>query len=334
MDIPSVPGCGTDFCQQIMEFQKKGQRLPEDAVQRIILNTMDILKASNTLVDIEVPDRGHITICGDIHGQFFDLLNIFALNGPPSEENPYLFNGDFVDRGAFSVEVVVTLFSWKAAFPDHVHLCRGNHETKQISSKKGFLEELKLKYPTGGCNLHDMFCQAFCLLPLCHVINQQVFVVHGGLCSDDVTLETIKGIDRVREPRKESYMEEMLWSDPQTGIGCIKSPRNAGVHFGPDVTERFLKTNKLKMVIRSHQFKHEGYDVEHDGKVVTVFSAPHYCGKYRNMGALVVLNVLNGRTMPQYITFGAAAVPSCDKIGLPAIKCARIPQMFQLDAAR
>ena len=192
--------CTNDFCQQLMEHQRKQQRIDKKFANQIVLDMIEMLKESSTLVDIDVPEKGEVTVCGDIHGQFYDLLNIFSLNGVPSQENPYLFNGDFVDRGSFSVEVILTLFAWKLAFPNHMHLARGNHETRNMTSRYGFKQEVISKY---GEAMYDLFCEAFCLLPLCHVINQQVFVVHGGLFShDNVTLDDIRKVNRDCEPPK------------------------------------------------------------------------------------------------------------------------------------
>ena len=207
---------------------------------------------------IDVPKEGKITVCGDIHGQFYDLLKIFYLNNLPSEQNPYVFNGDFVDRGHFSTEVVLTLFAWKLALPNHIHLNRGNHETAQINGFYGFKQEVVDKY---GENLYDLFCEAFRLLPLCHLINGAVFVVHGGLFSkDDVTLKDIRKLNRYCEPKgiqgSEALICDMLWSDPQHCQGRAPSKRGGrgvGIAFGPDVTERFLLKNSLKMIIRSHE---------------------------------------------------------------------------------
>ena len=277
-----------------------GQRLPKESVLHLIRRMFCVLKASSTVVSINVPKGGHITICGDVHGQFQDMMKIFTLNGLPSETNPYLFNGDFVDRGSFSVEVILTLFSLKAAFPHHVHLARGNHETRSINSRNGFLHELSQKY---GTDLYSLFCEVFCLLPVCHVINDAVFVVHGGLCSRDVTLEELQNIDRTCEPVKGSLLEELLWSDPHMHKGRKPSARGAGVNFGPDITERFLEINKLSMIIRSHEFKQKGYDIQHRGKLITVFSAPNYCGKRNNKGAYIKLD---DQMKPDYCTFDAA----------------------------
>merc|ERR1719262_1458235 len=112
----------------------------------IVFDMIELLKTVETLSDVDVPESGEITVCGDVHGQYYDLLNIWELNGVPAENNPYLFNGDFVDRGSFSLEVILALFSWKLCYPRHVHLARDNHESRTMNSIFGFEGEVKCKH--------------------------------------------------------------------------------------------------------------------------------------------------------------------------------------------
>jgi len=265
-----------------------------------------LLKDYKALQDIKVPEDGEFTICGDVHGQYYDLLNIWELNGEPSNANPYLFNGDFVDRGSFSTEVILMLFSWKLLYPSGMNLSRGNHETIDMNKLYGFQGEVTQKF---DADLYSLFCEAFRLLPLCHCINNQIFVVHGGLFSTDgVKLDDIRKIDRDREPPGEGLMHELLWSDPHPGKGRIPSKRGQGVAFGSDVTEEFLKLNDLKLVVRSHEMKMEGYEYEHNDQLVTVFSAPNYCDQMGNKGAFMRLD---GKTLtPKYTSFGAVPHPA------------------------
>jgi serine/threonine-protein phosphatase 5 len=296
-----------EFCRHLMEWQRKEKTIAKKYAYAIVMDTISMLRSGGaTIGDVDIPEEGEITVCGDVHGQYYDLLNIWSLNGEPAENNPYLFNGDFVDRGSFSLEVILILFAWKLCYPKGVHLSRGNHETKNMNKLYGFEGEVTKKYDE---DLYNLFCEAFCLLPLCHVINKKVFVVHGGLFSkDNVTLEDIRKVNRVQEPPDEGLMTEMLWSDPQPGMGRIASKRGVGVAFGKDVTENFLKTNDLKLVIRSHEMKEEGYTVEHDGQLITVFSAPNYCDQMGNKGAFIRLN---GKALePKFTSFAAGPHPA------------------------
>lgn len=294
-----------EFCKSLMAWQKSQKILAKKYAFRLVFDALTLLKTLSTLVDVEVPDQGSITVCGDVHGQYYDLLNIWEINGLPSTQNPYVFNGDFVDRGSFSLEVILILFAWKLLYPHHLHLARGNHETSKMNKLYGFEGEVTQKYDGA---LYQLFCEAFCWLPLCHVINSKVFVVHGGLFSQDgVTLDSIRKVDRVCEPPDAGLMTEMLWSDPQPGRGRVPSKRGVGVAFGRDVTENFLKTNRLKLIIRSHEMKEEGYEVEHDGQLITIFSAPNYCDQMGNKGAFIRLD---GKTMkPKFTSFKAVPHP-------------------------
>ena len=238
--------------------------------------------------------------------RYYDLLNIFDTHGFPSETmsetNPYLFNGDFVDRGSFSLEVVLLLFTFKCIYPDHLHLTRGNHESLNMNKIYGFEGEVKAKYSS---QMFQLFTEVFHCLPLSYVLAKKVIVLHGGLfSSDDVTLDDIRRIDRFREPPDDGLMSEVLWSDPQPQPGRAPSKRGVGLSFGPDVTANFLKRNDLKLVVRSHEFKDEGYEVEAGGQLITIFSAPNYCDQMGNKGALLRFNSEGEYTVKQF-----AAVP-------------------------
>jgi len=287
-----------EFLKLVLEFlQTPGNVLHKKYAYAMVLDMITLLRTYGTIDRIVIPPDGHLTVCGDIHGQFYDLVNIFNLNGLPSESNPYLFNGDFVDRGSFSVECIMTLFAAKLCFPYHIHLARGNHESRNMNKVYGFEGEVTSKYDE---RLYLLFCECFCLLPLSHLINEKIFVVHGGLFSKDgVTLADIDKIDRNCEPPDEGLMTEMLWSDPSTTPGRSPSKRGVACSFGPDVTKQFLAVNKLDMIIRSHEMKEEGYEIEHDGKLITVFSAPNYCDQMGNKGA--------------FIRFGSDLVPKFTK---------------------
>ncbi|KAF5834540.1 Metallo-dependent phosphatase-like protein [Dunaliella salina] len=127
-----------EFVKDMLQAFKDQKTIHKRFAYEIIIRVHGLLKAEASLVDIQVPDDGHITVCGDTHGQFYDLLHIWDLNGLPSPDNPYLFNGDFVDRGSFSVEVILSLFAFKALYPNHMYLTRGNHETKNMNKIYGF----------------------------------------------------------------------------------------------------------------------------------------------------------------------------------------------------
>lgn len=152
-----------EWVQELMKYFKDEKKLHKKYVVMLINYLIDTVKEHDSMVELDIPDDVDLTICGDTHGQYYDVLNIFEKNGNPSETNPILFNGDFVDRGSFSVEVMMTLVAWKLALPDHVHLTRGNHETKNMNKMYGFEGEVKAKY---DMKLMELFSFAFWHLPL------------------------------------------------------------------------------------------------------------------------------------------------------------------------
>uniref|UniRef100_A0A914KZT4 protein-serine/threonine phosphatase n=1 Tax=Meloidogyne incognita TaxID=6306 RepID=A0A914KZT4_MELIC len=276
-----------EFMEKLIQAFKDQQKLHIKYAYKILLLVREYLIKLPSLVDIKVPPKHKFTICGDIHGQFYDLCNIFEINGLPSEQNPYLFNGDFVDRGSFSVEAIFTLFGFKLLLPNHFYMSRGNHESDVMNKMYGFEGEVKSKYNT---KMAELFTEIFNYLPLCHVINERIFVCHGGLFQEDgVTLDRIRKVNRNRQPPDEGIMCDLLWSDPQEFSGRSPSKRGVGTQFGPDITQKFLKENGLLYVIRSHEVKPEGYESHHGGKCWTIFSAPNYCDTIGNKGAFITI---------------------------------------------
>ena len=272
-----------EWIKDVINDMKNNIYLHQKYLLQIIKANIDIFKNQKSLIDIEIKQNEMINICGDTHGQFYDLLNIFKINGYPSEKNPYLFNGDFVDRGSFSLETITTLLLFKLLYPNHFYLSRGNHEARNLNKIYGFEKEILTKY---NKDIYEAFIKLFYSLPLAHVINNKILIIHGGLfSSDDITLNDIRNINRFIEVPVEGIMCELLWSDPTIIPGRRPSNRGVGILFGPDVANNFLKKNNLNLLIRSHECKQDGY--EKIGNVLTVFSAPNYCDQMRNKGAIV-----------------------------------------------
>jgi len=281
-----------EFVMAAIQRFKDQKILHKRYVARLLIAAKRHFEVVASLIDVSLPDsapvgadKPRITVCGDTHGQFYDVLNIFETNGYPSRNNPYLFNGDFVDRGSFSVEVILTYLLFRMADPMSISLLRGNHETKNMNKIYGFEGEVKAKYDD---KIFDLFLELFQQLPLAAVLADKVFVTHGGLpVTPGVTLDDIRKVRRGCEPPEAGLMSDLLWSDPQPFPGKAPSKRGVGYSFGPDITEAFLKVNNLDLVVRSHEVKDEGYLVEHGGKTITIFSAPNYCDSMGNKGAYI-----------------------------------------------
>jgi serine/threonine-protein phosphatase 2B catalytic subunit len=239
-----------------------------------------------------------LTVVGDIHGQFFDFLKLLEMGGDPSSE-AYLFLGDYVDRGSFSVEVVALLFALKINYPSHILLLRGNHECRQLTSFFNFRTEMLHKY---DLETYQLVMEAFDCLPLACVISDKFIAMHGGISPEFINLADLNKVRRFSEPPKQGLMCDLLWSDP------VEEPRGKAAHtyskntvrccsyyFNVEAVNRFLKRNDLIAVIRAHEAQMEGYKMHRwNGLsefpcVITIFSCPNYCGVYNNKGAIIKL---------------------------------------------
>ncbi|XP_066561968.1 serine/threonine-protein phosphatase with EF-hands 1 isoform X2 [Amia ocellicauda] len=366
---------------------KQQQTLHARYVLELFYETKKFLKQMPNIIHLSTYSK-EITVCGDLHGKLDDLLLIFYKNGLPSAENPYVFNGDFVDRGKKSMEIIIILFAFLLLYPNHMHLNRGNHEDYIMNLRYGFTKEVMQKYRTHGKDILQILQDVFSLLPVATVIDNKVLIVHGGI-SDLTDLDFLGSIERhkfksalrppkrsldlgeerghrqvvgsytdrggsgsskrrqaklpkqrssssssssassrhsssswdkdpaprsvaspsaslevpfldsdvsiaPREPPREEVewkqIVDLLWSDPKSHSGCTPNTfRGGGCYFGPDVTQKLLKKHQLKMLIRSHECKQEGYELCHDGKVITIFSASNYYEVGSNRGAYVKL---------------------------------------------
>ncbi|KAL2825649.1 DUF89-domain-containing protein [Aspergillus cavernicola] len=276
-----------EFIDDMIERFKSGKKIHKKYAFQIVKAAKEIVHAEPTMVEVGVDNGSKLTVCGDTHGQYFDLLEIFRLNGFPTDKHAYLFNGDFVDRGSWSTEIALLLYAYKWLRPNGIFLNRGNHETDDMNKVYGFEGECKAKYNE---TLFKVFSESFSALPLATLIGSKYLVLHGGLFSDDkISLDDIRKLNRhnQRQPGQQGLMMEMLWTDPQTEPGRGPSKRGVGLQFGPDITKRFCENNGLEAIIRSHEVRMNGYEIEHDGRCITVFSAPKYCDATENKGAFI-----------------------------------------------
>ncbi|KAH0787202.1 serine/threonine-protein phosphatase 5 [Histomonas meleagridis] len=317
-----LPEFTLDYVRQLMTDLFNNKLPPTRVVTHMISLMKDMNQQMANIVDLTQP--GHIRIVGDTHGQYQDLLNIFKQFGEPSTDNPYLFNGDYVDRGSMGVEILLTLFAWKLYNPKCVYMNRGNHETMTMNSLYGFSRECTSKY---NSNIYKQFSDFFNYLPLGHIINGKTLVIHGGLFRDQsITIKDINGMDRFSQPPETGPLNDILWSDPMEENGFAPSPRGVTSTFGPDVTEQFLQKNNLDLLIRSHQVQENGYGVMHNGKCITIFSAPNYIGQMDNKGAVVLMEYNEDLSLKDYKfqQFEAQPIPE----NYRPMKYANIPAFY------
>ncbi|KIH93538.1 serine/threonineeeee-protein phosphatase PP1-1 [Sporothrix brasiliensis 5110] len=380
-------GAGLD---EWLEEAKQCHYLPEAVMKQLCEMVKEVLMEESNIQPVSTP----VTICGDIHGQFYDLLELFRVAGgmpgetdvqaprtmtavitsediePPTEiRNPrlrrklhagligggddaafdddgegssggeaegaegvasasasaaagdaidaanggdadnsrtgnttegasstsqsadsrFVFLGDFVDRGYFSLETFTLLMCLKAKYPDRIVLVRGNHESRQITQVYGFYEECQQKY--GNASVWKACCQVFDFLVLAAIVDGTVLCVHGGLSPEIRTIDQIRVVARAQEIPHEGAFCDLVWSDPEDIEAWAVSPRGAGWLFGDKVAHEFNHVNGLKTIARAHQLVNEGYKFHFAEKsVVTVWSAPNYCYRCGNVASIMTVD--------------------------------------------
>ncbi|KAL8409522.1 hypothetical protein RB594_007820 [Gaeumannomyces avenae] len=379
------PGAGLD---EWLEEAKRCHYLPEPAMKQLCEMVKEALMEESNIQPVVTP----VVICGDIHGQFYDLLELFRVAGgmpgetsvqapktvttvitsedlePPTEitdpklkkqikstssitateksptsgaestvestttvtvegseedgksgamqspaaDTRFVFLGDFVDRGYFSLETFTLLMCLKAKYPDRIVLVRGNHESRQITQVYGFYEECQQKY--GNASVWKACCQVFDFLVLAAIVDGSVLCVHGGLSPEIRTIDQIRVVARAQEIPHEGAFCDLVWSDPEDIDTWAVSPRGAGWLFGDKVATEFNHVNRLQTIARAHQLVNEGYKVRRlepleqpsigtcsnpvivvqyhfpEKSVVTVWSAPNYCYRCGNVASIMAVD--------------------------------------------
>jgi serine/threonine-protein phosphatase PP1 catalytic subunit len=230
--------------------------------------------------------RPPVTICGDIHGQYSDLLQIFRQAKYPPSTN-YLFLGDYVDRGNQGIPVVCLLFALKILFPEQVFLLRGNHECTYINQNFGFYDECIEMY---DYDIWRLFSDVFNCLPVCAVIDERIFCVHGGISPSLKSLDQIRNLRRPAEVPEQGLLCDILWSDPDPKIDDWETnDRGTSYVYGRRASREFLDQFKFDLICRAHQAVMPGYDFPFadDRSVVTVFSAANYGKVFGNKAAIL-----------------------------------------------
>lgn len=254
--------------------------IKEDEIKTVLTEVREVFMAQPMLLEIKPPVR----ICGDTHGQYYDLLRIFDKCGFPPQSN-YLFLGDYVDRGKHSVETIILLFCFKLMYSENFFLLRGNHECASINKMYGFFDDVKRRY---NIKLFKNFTDVFNTMPVCSVISDKIICMHGGLSPDLTNLKVINEIERPTDVPDKGILCDLLWADPEDEVkGFLESDRGVSYLFGEDIVNDFLDMVDMDLIVRAHQVMERGYGFFASRQLVTIFSAPNYCGEFDNDAAVM-----------------------------------------------
>lgn len=305
----------------VKEHLLKEGRLERESALCLIDRAIEHLEEQPNMLELEAP----LTICGDIHGQYFDLVRLLDAIGDP-KDCKYLFLGDYVDRGEFSTEVCFLLLSIMLSYPSNFYMLRGNHESRLLTGNFNFKRECFIKYDE---EVYDAFMDLFDFLPIAakiKTLNGDYFACHGGLSPHLDNINEISQVNRFIEPPGEGILCDLLWSDPvpeDDTVGMTEEElqewqeidfrpnltRGCSYEFGYLAAKEFVEKNNLKAIIRAHEVKRFGFE-EHFFRdnnleippVITVFSAPNYCDMYENRAAFIELGK-SGKCNFQQITW-------------------------------
>lgn len=261
----------------------KNVQLLDNEIRHLISKSREIFLSQPMLLELDAP----LKICGDIHGQYYDLLRLFAAGGFPPSAN-YLFLGDYVDRGKQSIETICLLLCYKIKNPENFFLLRGNHECASINRIYGFYDECKRRY---NIKLWKTFSDCFNCLPVAAIIDEKIFCCHGGLSPDLNSMDQIRQLGRPTDVPDQGLLCDLLWSDPSEDVvGWGENDRGVSFTFGKEVVQRFLIKFDFDLIVRAHQVVEDGYEFFGTRQLVTIFSAPNYCGEFDNAAAMMTVD--------------------------------------------
>ncbi|CAL4936798.1 unnamed protein product [Urochloa decumbens] len=267
------------------QHQSHQQQLAEGEIRQLCAATKAVFLRQPNLLELDAP----LTVCGDLHGQFRDLVRILQQEGAPPRRK-YLFLGDYVDRGDQSLETICLLLAYKARYPEHVFLLRGNHECASVNLVYGFYDDCKRRYTV---RLWRAFTDCFNCLPAAALVDGRILCVHGGISPHLRSLDQIRAMPRPADVPDQGLLCDLLWADPAApGVQGWAHNDDRGVScvFGADVLAEFMQRHDLDILCRAHQVVQDGYEFFAGRRLVTVFSAPNYCGEFDNDGAVMTID--------------------------------------------
>ncbi|TKR89497.1 hypothetical protein L596_013593 [Steinernema carpocapsae] len=282
---------GNEINELIVKLLNVGQpdkgmtkTIKEAEIISLCVKAREVFLSQSSLVELDPPVR----VCGDTHGQYGDLLRLFNRGGFPPLAN-YIFLGDYVDRGRQNLETICLLLCYKVKYPHNFYLLRGNHECANVNKVYGFFEECNRRYQSP--RMWQAFQDAFSCMPLSGLIGERILCMHGGISPELKSLNQLREIPRPTDATGPGLQMDLLWSDPVVGIsGFQLGARGASWGFGADVLGETEKLLNVDLVARAHQVVQDGYEFFGNRKLVTIFSAPHYCGQFDNASAMMIVD--------------------------------------------
>jgi len=262
--------------------ERPGKRvqIDEGQARSLCSAAREVFLRQPSLLELDAP----IKVLGDIHGHFHDLLRLFEIGGLPGSTN-YLMLGDYVDRGKQSIETICLLLAYKVKYPENIFLLRGNHECSAITRVYGFFDECKRCY---NIKLWKNFCDVFNCLPPTALIDDKILCMHGGISPEFQSFDQLRNITRPTDVPDHGLLCDLLWADPCSDIpGWSENDRGVSFMFGPDVVDAFNCRHGLDLIVRAHQVVEDGYAFFAKRQLVTLFSAPNYCGEFDNAAGLL-----------------------------------------------
>lgn len=249
-------------------------------INAVCLAAREVFLSQPTLIELSPP----VKIVGDVHGQYADLIRLFEMCGFPPQAN-YLFLGDYVDRGKQSLETILLLLCYKIKFPENFFLLRGNHECANVTRVYGFYDECKRRT---NIKTWKTFIDVFNTLPIASIVASKIFCVHGGLSPSLKSMDDIRRLVRPTDVPDYGLLNDLVWSDPSdTALDWEDNERGVSFCYGKSVINAFLATHDMDLICRAHMVVEDGYEFYNDRTLVTVFSAPNYCGEFDNFGAVM-----------------------------------------------
>ena len=269
------------FIEQLYECKL----LKINEIKYVIEKSKEIFSQEKNVEEVSSP----ITICGDIHGQFYDLLELFCIEGRLPHTN-YIFLGNYINRGYYSIETLSLLLCLKIRYPKRIYLIRGNQESEEYSKIYGFYDECIRKY--GDEKIWTYFNDLFNYFPLCVLVGGKILCIHRGLSSFIKSLDDIRKINRVKKLCfwKDDPICDLLWNEPHDNYGFCFAPKGKLVLFGKNITKEFCSNNGLDIIIRGQNCIQNGYSLTHDDKLVSICSSPNYCYRCGNEGAFIEID--------------------------------------------